>query len=439
MYTQWFANAAWFDIPIRPHTDNAFQTSQRYETSPNLVGNKLSNLTNIRQRYELTPYYCSLAHRAHLFAEPVIPPLVYYYQNDLNVRSLGHQKLIGEKLLVGIVASHGEYERDIYLPAASWINYHTNERVDSKGEWVRNVPVYQNGLFTLPVYAKAGGIFPQMYVDAATKDVFGNRKVGAVAHDELIVKVYADIDPSNFTLYEDDGKTLAYDSNSRPVYSVRTSVISQKVIRNSATVTVAAAQGTYVGALKKRNNLIKLVVDSKQAVAVHINGIPLVKKTDLHDFESSISGWFNAGNNLILAKSGKLNITETKDFIFSLSAVNPVTSANFICDNAWVSPGEAIYVTGNTPSLGNWDPAKGIQLNASIYWQYISSPPLGHRGPGPSNPVWTGLISGLAVATKIEWKCVKKRLDSSWKWQDGDNNEMITPGSGYAGHTYGKF
>ncbi|NRD72916.1 DUF5110 domain-containing protein [Shewanella sp. VB17] len=439
MYTQWFANAAWFDIPIRPHTDNAFQTSQRYETSPNLVGSKSSNLANIRQRYALIPYYYSLAHRAHLFAEPVIPPLVYYYQNDRNVRNLGHQKLIGEKLLVGIVASHGEYERDIYLPAARWINYHTNEWVDSKGEWVKNVPVYQNGLFTLPVYAKAGGIFPQMHVDTATKDAFGNRKVGAAAHDELIVKVYADIEPSHFTLYEDDGETLAYDSTSNPVYSVRTSVISQKINANSATVTVAAAQGTYAGALNKRQNLIKLVVDRKQAIAVKMNGVPLVKKTNISDFESSSSGWFNAENNLILAKSDKLNVTEAKKFTFTLSAVNPVTSANFICDNAWVTTDEAIYVTGNTSSLGNWDPAQGMQLNASIYWQYIRSPPLGHHGPGPSNPVWTGLISGLAATTKIEWKCVKRRHDGGWTWQAGSNNTLITPDSDYAGHTYGKF
>jgi alpha-glucosidase len=30
LYTQWFANGAWFDVPLRPHTDNIFQAEQRY-------------------------------------------------------------------------------------------------------------------------------------------------------------------------------------------------------------------------------------------------------------------------------------------------------------------------------------------------------------------------------------------------------------------------
>ena len=34
----------------------------------------------LRQRYELIPYYYSLAYRAHLFGEPIVPPLVLYHQ-----------------------------------------------------------------------------------------------------------------------------------------------------------------------------------------------------------------------------------------------------------------------------------------------------------------------------------------------------------------------
>lgn len=67
LYTQWFANGAWFVVPVRPHTDNSFQTSKRYETAPDQARDLLSNRENIRQRYELTPYYYySLAYRAHL-------------------------------------------------------------------------------------------------------------------------------------------------------------------------------------------------------------------------------------------------------------------------------------------------------------------------------------------------------------------------------------
>jgi len=41
------------------------------------------------QRYALSPYLYTLAYRASLAGEPVAPPLVYYYQNDPNVRRQG--------------------------------------------------------------------------------------------------------------------------------------------------------------------------------------------------------------------------------------------------------------------------------------------------------------------------------------------------------------
>jgi alpha-glucosidase len=73
LYTQWFANGAWFDVPVRPHTDNEFVTVQPpYQTAPDRVGKKLSNLANLRQRYELIPYCYSLAYRAYLFGEPLV-------------------------------------------------------------------------------------------------------------------------------------------------------------------------------------------------------------------------------------------------------------------------------------------------------------------------------------------------------------------------------
>ncbi|GAA2776959.1 hypothetical protein GCM10020219_055080 [Nonomuraea dietziae] len=113
LYTQWFADGAWFEVPIRPHTENLCNCAQ---TSPDKIGHTASNLANLRQRYELTPYYYSLAHRAHRFGEPVVPPLAYHYQNDLNVREMGHQKLVGKDLLVGVVGRCGRAQAE-HVPA----------------------------------------------------------------------------------------------------------------------------------------------------------------------------------------------------------------------------------------------------------------------------------------------------------------------------------
>ena len=153
VYTKWFAHATLFDVPIRPHTDNG---SKKFNTPPDRVGDVESNLFNLRQRYELAPYYYTLAYRAWLFGEPVVPPLVYYYQNDPNVRMIASEKMIGRDLLAATAAQLGEYNRGVYLPAGDWVDYHTGSWFHSQGQWFANFPLIQDGIFRLPALCSRG-------------------------------------------------------------------------------------------------------------------------------------------------------------------------------------------------------------------------------------------------------------------------------------------
>lgn len=465
LFTQWFAYASWFDVPVRPHTDNEFQTSADnpscaknigsrqppcYETAPNRLGKKDSNLANIRQRYELLPYYYSLAYRAYLKGEPLMPPPLFYYQNDPNLRKVGNEKLIGRNILVGMVANHGEYQRNVYLPAGKWVDYYSREWIDSSGQTVNNVPTYRNGIFRLPAFVKAGAILPQMYVDENTKDAFGHRLDGE-EHNELIVNVYADTTPSNFTLYEDDGMTLNYTDKGRPFYEYRTTAISQNQSGNKVTVTIDAAvnlKGTdtvtapYPGAITNRANIVKLVVQNAYASSVTMNGNPLFNRNSKAEFDAASSGWYDAGDNMVLAKSDKINVGTAKTFSFNLVAMRaPTTSVNFVCDKGYTMFGQSIYVVGNIPELGNWDPAKAVKLDPNIYYDYIK--PRNLSLPDQPQPVWTGVISHLPANKPIEWKCIRREEGDSFNrntitWGADPNNNLTTTASGYAGQSYGK-
>lgn len=436
LYTQWFANGAWFDLPVRPHTDNSFQGARKYNTSPHLVGDLKSNLANLRQRYELIPYYYSLAHRAYLLGEPVVPPLVYYYQQDQTVAEIGHEKLIGRDFLVGIVASHGEYKRNIYLPAGTWINYHSNERVRSTGQWLEDVPVYRDGIFRLPAFVRAGAIVPQMFVDENTKDSFGHRKSGSADHRELIVRVYAAPCTTEFTLYEDDGVSMGYDASCRPTYATRTTLMTQQQSGNVVTVAIHPSNGYYPGAISERSNLVKLVTEDAKAESVLLNGDALAQRVSPANLDASESGWCNAGPNLVLAKSPPASVCTAKSFVFHLEVTAPATSAYFVCSNAWTQPGEEVYLVGDLAQLGGWKPEKAIRMEPSVCYEYITQ---GRDSslPGPASPVWTKVIGDLPPKTKIEWKCLRKRADGSWQWQGGPNNVHTTGDSGYSGVTVG--
>jgi alpha-glucosidase len=450
MYTQWLANAVWIDVPaVRVHTDNEFiRVSPPYSTAPHLVGKKASNLANVRQRYELIPYYYSLAHLAYQTGAPVVPPPVFYFQSDPNLRGLGHEKMIGRDLLVGIVARHGEYERDVYLPAGRWANYHSNEWVQSSGEFVRDLPVYRDGILRIPAFARAGAILPKMAVDANTKDAFGHRKAGATPRDELIVRIYPDAQQTSFTLFEDDGQTLNYDTNGRPFYHHRTTRISQRQDSpSSVSVTIDPAinvngTGPFPGAVLNRQNVVKLVIDNAKATSVTLNAVALQEHPNRQAFDAASTGWVNAGRNLVLAKSASMPVTAIKAFKFALQGISGKTSVNFVCDNGVTQLGQSIFVVGSIPELGSWNPANAIKLDPNIYYAYIHSPPPGGQNEGPKQPVWTGVVAELPSQPSFEWKCI--RLDDNRSgtpsWEPDPNNVFSSSvASGYAGQALGKF
>jgi alpha-glucosidase (family GH31 glycosyl hydrolase) len=322
LYTQWLANSSWFDVPLRPHTYNCgFGTGGDmdwgcpWEVSPASIGDQKSNLANIRQRYELIPYYYSLAHRAYRFGEPVFPPPVMLFQSDTNVRQMGHQKMIGQSLMVGIVANAWEDKRRIYLPKGTWVNYHTNAFVQSQGQWTGDQPLWRDGVLRLPVFARAGAILPLMLVDDQTKDAYGHRKDGSV-RDELIVKVFADTTASSFVLYEDDGASITAwdDARKVPTYATRQTQLTQKLAGSTATVTVDGAQGSYKSAPILRQNEVRLVVNGKTASSVTMNHQPLPLHKDAASFQAADKGYFNAGGNVILMRSGKMDVNTQKTF-----------------------------------------------------------------------------------------------------------------------------
>ncbi|MFI6297045.1 TIM-barrel domain-containing protein [Nonomuraea sp. NPDC050790] len=413
LYTQWLANGAWFEVPVRPHTENLCNCAQ---TSPDKIGHVASNLANLRQRYELTPYYYSLAHRANRTGEPVVPPLVYHYQNDQNVREMGSEKLIGRDLLVGVVAGKNERKRNMYLPSGTWFDYHTGEKLTSSGQWFNDRPLWVGGEFKLPAFARAGAIIPKMFVDDKTMNVLGKR-TDATTRDELVARVYADPAASNFTLYEDDGATTAYQGG-----AVRTTQLGQQLSGSTATVTVAASSGTYTGAPSARRNVVELVTET-QASAVTLNGAALTQHANKAAFDAAASGWYNAGGNLVVAKSASVSVTTAKTFAFTLGQA-PV-SMTFSCANGATTPGQSVYAVGSVPQLGGWSVASAVKLSPTAY------------------PTWTGTIGKLPPNTPVEWKCVKRQEanfpDTADQWQPGANSAFTTPATGSGGTTTGTF
>jgi alpha-glucosidase (family GH31 glycosyl hydrolase) len=307
MYTVWFANAALLDVPLRPHTQNLCNCN---ETAPDRIGEVASNRENLRLRYRLIPYLYSLAHRAHRYGDPLVPPLPLYYPDDPEVRRMADEKLLGRDLLVATVSAYGQASRDVYLPAGTWIDVRAKACIRSAGEWVRGVPTRIDGNFAVPLFARAGAIIPEAVVDDDTLNALGKRRSGP-PRDDLVVRVYAG-DPtsatrtSRFVLYEDDGETTAYLDS-----AVRTTTVRQRRTHDRIAITIEPARGSYAGAPGRRDNVIELAACGAEVTAVTLNGAPLVRRATEEALDDG-PGWLPTHDGLVLIRSGEMNVGDTK-------------------------------------------------------------------------------------------------------------------------------
>ena len=440
LYTQWFANNALLDVPLRPHAWACGEQNGNIRIAPDQRGHRDSNRANLLLRYQLTPYLYSLAHRAHRDGEPIFPPLVYHFQDDARVRQNGNVKMIGPSLLFGVVGGFGQTDRPLYLPKGRWVDYHSLDWHESSGEETPSVPLYRDrrgceGLFTLPLFARAGAIVPLMYVDDKTRNLSGRRDVNQAdltdeqreretrLAAELRLRVVAGETPTSFTLYEDDGLTLEYLDG-----KVRTTRIEQQAEADGVRVTIHAADGTYHGAPASRSIMVELIADDREALEVEVDGQPLAHLDSIQQFDAGMVGWLNAGRNRILARAPEKDVGCQTTFVFRLSAPQPArTSLHFVCSNGITLPGETICVVGNVPELGAWDPDKAVRLLPVRYPTWFR---------------WARTVSDLPPNTTIQWKFIKRKESGGpvLQWEnDGPNHTFKTPPSGFGGTVRGQF
>ncbi len=108
----------------------------------------------LRLRYRLLPYLLGQAAACARGLLPMARALVVEFQDDPNVRDLADEYLLGDALLVAPVCTP-EDARRVYLPAGTWTDWWTGERI-AGGRWLEAaVP-----LDRLPLYLREGALVP---------------------------------------------------------------------------------------------------------------------------------------------------------------------------------------------------------------------------------------------------------------------------------------
>ena len=153
--------------------------------------------TAMEVRYQLLPYLYTLFHQAATTGAPIIRPLYYHYPQDEQACDVQDEFLVGDTLLSAPLYEQGTTSRTVYLPEGIWFDYWTGQEYGGKGTSEIAAPLEH-----WPLFIRGNSIVPSgpvlQFVDQAPTD-------------PLTFTCYMATDGlANYTLYEDDGSTLAY-------------------------------------------------------------------------------------------------------------------------------------------------------------------------------------------------------------------------------------
>jgi alpha-D-xyloside xylohydrolase len=190
LYTRWFEYATFLPI-FRAHGSRLTNEVWSYGSQAEPILEKY-----LRLRYTLMPYIYSLGYHTWLTGAPFMRALPLDFPNDPKVADLRDEYMFGPAFLVAPVTEQGATRRDVYLPAGTdWYNYWTNERLKGGQTVTVEAPIER-----IPLFVRAGSIVPMGATVESTHQAQAIEKV----------KVYPGADAS-FTLFNDDGKTYAYE------------------------------------------------------------------------------------------------------------------------------------------------------------------------------------------------------------------------------------
>ena len=196
LYTRWFEYGAFLPV-MRTHGSRKYNEVWSYGKQAEPILKKY-----LRLRYQLMPYIYSLGYKTYQTGAPFMRALFMDFPNDPKAADIADEYMFGPAFLVAPVTEQGANSREVYLPAGTdWYNYWSNERVHGGKSIRADAPID-----VLPLFVRAGSIVPLGSAIESTNDA---QKIERV-------RVYPGTD-SDFALYDDDGKTYAYEKGDNKI------------------------------------------------------------------------------------------------------------------------------------------------------------------------------------------------------------------------------
>ncbi|WP_286262850.1 TIM-barrel domain-containing protein [Thalassotalea atypica] len=190
MYTRWLQYGV-FQPVYRPHAQEAIAPE------PVFHDQQTKDIVRefIKLRYQLLPYNYTLAYENSISGMPLMRPL--FFEDELDVELIAEKEtyLWGDAFLVTPVTDPDSTSIEVNVPNGQWFDFWTDERITGGQQF--DYPV---SLSTIPVLVRAGSFIPMIKPINTTQAYRGDELFLHYYHDSSVPRAYGQ-------MYDDDGKS----------------------------------------------------------------------------------------------------------------------------------------------------------------------------------------------------------------------------------------
>ena len=231
----------------------------------------------LKLRFRLLPYIYSTAYTDYLTGMPIARPSDLAFPSDVDGQQnrWPYQYMFGDSLLVAPVFADLN-SMEIYLPrGGEWIDYWNHQAY--RGGTI--IDYDTSDAEKLPLFVRAGSIIP-MRAEADWIEP-------GIPDNPLFLDVYPSNQTASFTLYEDDGVTVDYQSGrfAKTVFEAR------REQNGNVTLALGESHGDYTGKPARRVVEITVNLVDKAPASVIRNGSPLAPVKTPEALPTSAEGW----------------------------------------------------------------------------------------------------------------------------------------------------
>ena len=278
LYIRWMQYGTFCPVTRAHGVDNQPTEPWGYGTEVEQIAKKYIEL-----RYSLIPYIYTMAYENYKTGMPLARPLLFDYPEVLSYRNYSNAYMWGSSILVAPVVDEGSTIKNVSFPEGEWVDFFSDEVVEGGGSRIVQAP-----LDKLPLYIKRGSIIPRQPV---------MNYVDEFLQDTLMLEIYpSPYYDASFSLYEDDGISLDYQSG----YFTTTDLEQSISANDELVINIGPSVGNFNGKLSHKIYLSDIHHMAVSPTSVLSNGIPIQKRFSYSELRSNESGFYHDGSKNIL-------------------------------------------------------------------------------------------------------------------------------------------